>query len=122
MNMKIIFIVMFLLGMASCYDDKGNYDYKEMNDIEVSVSTETSYYSLGDKVISKPELTFALGRESQNLAYEWSYDGHVIAHSKDLEWVADTVAKNKDLRLAVLDKSTEYLILDQRQSQLVLHM
>ena len=35
MNMKIIFIVMFLLGMASCYDDKGNYDYKEMNDIEV---------------------------------------------------------------------------------------
>ena len=43
MNMKIIFIVMFLLGMASCYDDKGNYDYKEMNDIEVSVSTETSY-------------------------------------------------------------------------------
>ena len=86
MNMKIIFIVMFLLGMASCYDDKGNYDYKEMNDIEVSVSTETSYYSLGDKVISKPELTFALGRESQNLAYEWSYDGHVIAHSKDLEW------------------------------------
>lgn len=97
---------MFLLGMASCYDDKGNYDYKEMNDIEVSVSTETSYYSLGDKVISKPELTFALGCESQNLAYEWSYDGHVIAHSKDLEWVADTVAKNKDLRLAVLDKST----------------
>ena len=77
MNMKIIFIVVFLLGMASCYDDKG------MNDIEVSVSTETSYYSLGDKVISKPELTFALGRESQNLAYEWSYDGHVIAHSKD---------------------------------------
>ena len=55
MNMKIIFIVVFLLGMASCYDDKGNYDYKEMNDIEVSVSTETSYYSLGDKVISKPE-------------------------------------------------------------------
>ncbi len=41
MNMKIIFIVVFLLGMASCYDDKGNYDYKEMNDIEVSVSTET---------------------------------------------------------------------------------
>ena len=23
MNMKIIFIVVFLLGMASCYDDKG---------------------------------------------------------------------------------------------------
>ena len=52
MKIRIIFIVMFLLSMASCYDDKGNYDYKEMNDIEISVSTETSYYSLGDKVIS----------------------------------------------------------------------
>lgn len=41
MKIRIIFIVMFLLSMASCYDDKGNYDYKEMNDIEISVSTET---------------------------------------------------------------------------------
>lgn len=68
MNMKIIFIVMFLLGMASCYDDKGNYDYKEMNDIEVSVSTETSYYSLGDKVISKPELNFCFGTRKSELS------------------------------------------------------
>ena len=47
MKIRIIFIVMFLLSMASCYDDKGNYDYKEMNDIEISVSTETSGVGCG---------------------------------------------------------------------------
>lgn len=97
---------MFLLSMTSCYEDKGNYDYKEMNDVEITVPTESSNYSLGDTVKSKPQLTFALGRESVNLEYEWTYDGHVVAHSRDLEWIADTIAQNKDLRLAVLDKST----------------
>lgn len=106
MKIRILFCVMFLLSMTSCYEDKGNYDYKEMNDVEISVSTESSSFSLGDTVKSKPQLTFALGRESLDLEYEWTYDGHVVAHSRDLEWIADTIAQNKDLRLAVLDKST----------------
>lgn len=106
MKIKIVWIVTLLLGATSCYEDKGNYGYKDMNDIEISVSTESSSYSLGDKVFSKPELAFTFGHESSELAYEWTYDGHVIAHTKDLEWVADTVAKIKELRLAVLDKAT----------------
>ena len=39
---------MFLLIITSCYEDKGNYDYREMNDIEISVETESSSYALGD--------------------------------------------------------------------------
>lgn len=107
MKVKIaLFTILSLWGLVSCYEDKGNYDYREMNDIEVSVSTENTSYLLGDEVISKPELTFALGHESEDLAYEWTYDGHPIAYTRDLNWVADTIAQNKELRLAVLDKST----------------
>lgn len=106
MKIKIVWIVALLLGVTSCYEDKGNYDYKDMNNIEISVSTESSSYALGDKVISKPELTFTFGRENSELAYEWTYDGHVVSRTKDLEWVADTVAKDKDLRLAVMDRAT----------------
>lgn len=106
MKTKIVWIVALLLGATSCYEDKGNYDYKDMNDIKISVSTESPSYALGDKVMVKPELTFVLGQENSELAYEWTYDGHVIGNTKDLEWVADKVAKDKDLRLAVLDKAT----------------
>ena len=97
---------MFLLSMTSCYEDKGNYDYKEVNEIKVSISTGSHVYSLGDTIISKPQLTFALGRESLELDYEWTYGGHVVARSRDLEWIADTVAQDELLRLDVLDKST----------------
>lgn len=72
MKIKILFVVMFLLIITSCYEDKGNYDYREMNDIEISVETESSSY----------------------------------ADTRDLEWVADTIASTKELRLAVMDNNT----------------
>ena len=97
---------MFLLIITSCYEDKGNYDYREMNDIEISVETESSSYALGDKVISKPKLVFTLGKEPSDLSYEWTFDGHVIADTRDLEWIADTIASTKELRLAVMDNNT----------------
>ena len=33
MKIKILLTVMSLLAITSCYEDKGNYDYREMNDI-----------------------------------------------------------------------------------------
>lgn len=109
MKIHTLFTAIFLLFIVtSCYKDKGNYDYKEMNDIEVSVKVEDEYgtYALGDIVTSTPELTFALGQENTNLEYEWSFAGKVISHTRNLEWVADTIASSKALQLAVLDKST----------------
>lgn len=58
MKIKILFVVMFLLIITSCYEDKGNYDYREMNDIEISVETESSSYALGDKVNIKIKIGF----------------------------------------------------------------
>lgn len=106
LKIKITAILMTLLCMFSCYDDKGNYDYREMNDIEITVLTTSSSYSLGDKVVVNPELEFALGYESTDLAYEWTYDGHVIAQTKNLEWVVDIIAQSKELRLEVMDRAT----------------
>lgn len=106
MKIKILFTVMSLLILTSCYEDKGNYDYKEMNDIKISVSTESDSYALGDKVVSKPDLVFTLGNANSDLSYEWTFDGHVIADTKDLEWIADTIASTKELRLAVFDNKT----------------
>ena len=79
-----------------------------MNDIEITVEMEDKHpsYALGDVVTCTPKLTFALGQESTNLDYEWSFAGKKISHTRNLEWVADTVANSKTLQLAVLDKNT----------------
>jgi hypothetical protein len=101
-------VAVFLFMVTACYEDKGNYDYKEMNDIEITVEMpdENTSFALGDLVVCTPQLAFALGQENTNLGYEWSFAGKVISHTRNLEWVADTIASNKMLQLAVLDQNT----------------
>ena len=106
MKTRILFIAMLLLGVTACYEDKGNYEYMVMNDIEISVETDSHTYVLGEKVVCIPKLTFALGKENSELSYEWTFDDHVIAHTRDLDWTADIMGSDKDLRLAIRDEKT----------------
>ncbi len=65
--------------ITSCYEDKGNYDYREMNDIEISVETESSSYALEMESDIKTKISFHFRKEPSDLSYEWTFDGHVIA-------------------------------------------
>lgn len=62
MNMKRIKLKLataIFLGslMSSCYEDKGNYDYEQMNDITVEIPLESSDCVLGDVLKIIPELS-----------------------------------------------------------------
>lgn len=92
--------------LASCYEDKGNYDYKTLNDVEVNLSLEGHSFILGDTIVIKPELNFTLGAESSDVSYTWVYGGKLLSKERNLEWIADTIATNCDLRLEVLDQQT----------------
>ena len=103
---NIILIACSFYGFTSCYEDKGNYDYMAMNDITVSVNTENDSYALGDKLSVTPELTFAMGQETSELSYTWTFDGQLIGNERNLDWDVNILGTNKDLRLAVLDNTT----------------
>ena len=103
---NIFLIACTFYGFTSCYEDKGNYDYMAMNDITVSVNTENDSYALGDKLSVTPELTFAMGQETSELSYTWTFDGQLISNERNLDWNVDILGANKDLRLAVLDNTT----------------
>ena len=47
MKIKILLTVMSLLAITSCYEDKGNYDYREMNDIEMCI--RDSHFNSGNE-------------------------------------------------------------------------
>lgn len=108
--MKINYILGLLgiLFITSCYDDRGNYDYTLLNDIDIKVQMEESNCVLGDVLKVTPQLNFALGKETSesDLSFEWTYDMHPISKERNLNWTADTLATNKELRLAVYDKNT----------------
>lgn len=69
---------MILAGMSlllgSCYDDKGNYDYHEINDIVITTS-EYSYTTpkegMTNTVVITPTITQTITTGTENLAYEW---------------------------------------------------
>ena len=70
---KYIPIIMGLL-LGACYDDLGNYDYKEINEltvvlpevVEVVVANKDSV-----KVVLQPEVKQSAREDNSNLAYLW---------------------------------------------------
>ncbi len=75
----------------SCYDDKGNYDYHDINSVEiVDVNIDNQRAYLGDVITFTPELEFALDSMALNFDYKWELDGKVLGTERVLEWTADT--------------------------------
>ncbi|MFT0320490.1 hypothetical protein ACMSEZ_13860 [Bacteroides thetaiotaomicron] len=56
--MKIKYIIGLVLPLliTSCYEDKGNYDYSLLNDIDIVVQPEEKSYVLGDIVKVTPQM------------------------------------------------------------------
>ena len=63
MIMKNIYIVLLVaIALFSCYDDKGNDDYKELEEVEVVLPDETYNRSFGEKLQITPTVTTMLLR------------------------------------------------------------
>lgn len=105
--MKVIFILLIigLLGLVSCYDDKGNYDYKNINEITVEFPYFYFEQVLGEKLVVEPKLSYSLGDSvGLNLAFEWKFADKVVGNERRLEWVMDTaIQSNLVLRVKNLD-------------------
>ena len=86
-----LLVMFFLLG---CYDDKGNYEYHDINSVEIEdirIVYENNYIpNIGEEVIFRPELKFALDSTATNFTYEWNFFGEVVSHERVFHWIADT--------------------------------
>ncbi len=87
-NIKIIIIsLLSLLFLFSCYEDKGNYDYKKLNEINISGLQPTYYLNVGDTLKLKPHLSFAVDSNA-SCTCSWKLDmDTVICDTKELEYI-----------------------------------
>ena len=89
MKYKILLLLPFLgCCLASCYEDKGNYDYNDL--LQVSgvtfvrdvdgEETESSSWEVpvGTVLKIRPILSFTKEKGKTNLAYTWIYKDEVI--------------------------------------------
>lgn len=102
----ILFALVIAVLQFSCYEDKGNYDYKDLNNIDIDFGDMETSVVLGDVLKIEPNFTFALGTESTDLSYLWTVGNRKISEQRNLEWTADTIMTYGNLELRVLDKST----------------
>ena len=59
-NKLLYGILIAVFGFSSCYDDKGNYDYKELgvNDITISFKSYTVTPFYGEPAIFVPIISY----------------------------------------------------------------
>jgi len=81
---KSILFFLIALIISSCYDDKGNYEYHDLNKVEVVDSM--SYYntvSADDIFKVNPVLSYSI-EENDNFKYEWFVEGELVFTGKNL--------------------------------------
>lgn len=103
--MKTLIYILVVLLLASCYEDKGNYDYKEINSVDVSLN-EVYAVRLGKDttVTIIPQLSQSLQENTENLKYAWLHStinemfyAEALSYNKDL----DTVGTEENLRFHI---------------------
>lgn len=108
MRKTIIFLgMMFLWLLNGCYEDKGNYDYAELNKVTVNLkppNTYTIYGYAGEEVTVVPELTFENPLDTLEFNYLWKLDTTVISHERILKYTHQGLCSIFTLQLFVTDR------------------
>lgn len=100
--MKIIYITFLFLvtfNFICCYDDKGNYEYKQINDIEISFPDYNFEQVIGKTFKLYPKFTYKYKDTANlNLSYKWAIGERVIGENRQLVWQVDT---NEQVEIAL---------------------
>ena len=87
-----MFGILFLLG--ACYDDKGNYNYSEINEIVVDLAESYVLPLTDTTLVIRPNISQTLLDRKDNLTYTWQCSNSTFASAGNADTIsyADTVA------------------------------
>ncbi len=94
-------------GLVSCYEDKGNYTYHDIN--EVSVDSLNSFYTIDqfDTLKIDPVIAGTQYSDTARFNYAWEIDGKVVSSSALLRYKVMNSPGEKYCRLIIEDKDTK---------------
>lgn len=114
MKQLLLYLSVFLLA-SSCYDDLGNYEYTELNNVTVdSISTQWyEKYSYADTLKIDPVLHLALGGSEEHLKFEWKLMPLHAQYNKDsipkeVQKAGYIIGKEKKLSYPLTEKPGDY--------------
>lgn len=68
-----LFLGYFLMSFVACYDDKGNYDYSDVNEVEITLPPTSVRLSKTEtvSVTLEPEISQTMAADESNLTFTW---------------------------------------------------
>lgn len=104
-KINYFFIFLFTL-LVSCYEDKGNYDYKDIQDIEIE---DFSYINktIGDTIRVEPKFNIDIPEDASYLSFKWRVGGETRPddpnwNNRNFYWIADKLVDG-DIILEITD-------------------
>ena len=75
-----LFILAGLIALSGCLDDKNNYDYTDINELEGEITGMKDEYSISysEDLTITPAFKFTIDRENPDVSYEWRLDGNLL--------------------------------------------
>lgn len=106
-NIYILLLFSLTVVLLSCYGDKGNYDYEDVNEITVDLGEAKYTYVVGNVARLEPTITFATKEIAESeLEYNWTLDGEFISDKRVLEFTVGKIASQVECQLRVTNPKT----------------
>ena len=109
---KIIYVSLFSLGAMACAEDKGNYDYHELAELEISGVEDNLSVLTYEHLRLNPDLGVAVRPEDQ-YEYEWkvinqdeSNEVTLIGENRNLDYQVELAAGIYTLYFTVKEKDS----------------
>ena len=103
-NILLAFAAMLMA--ASCYEDQGNYDYREINEVQIEGISDFYARDMEEMLVIHPQITGTLYDDPERFTYEWRIVGDVVSTDPDLEYLVSTTPGTKVCRFIITDKQT----------------
>ena len=103
------FYLLFILAITcftACYDDLGNYDYRDINELEVEGIENMYARDVDDSLHIYPTLKGTQYSDTSQFTYQWEIGSNIMAETHDLNLLINMTTGEKKCRYIVTDKKT----------------
>lgn len=103
---NLLYLLLIAWSLASCYDDLGNYDYREINMLEVEGIDVFYSRDVDDSLHIVPVLKGTMYSDTSRFTYQWEVERRILAETPELHYQVNLSPGEKKCRFIVTDKET----------------
>ena len=80
---SILYALLIVLLLPACYDDLGNYDYHEINELEVDSIHPLYNVDIDDSLCIYPTLKGTMYSDTNRFTYQWEIGAQTVGTSHE---------------------------------------